>query len=64
MPTDVLNIPQDWMEITGVIVLDPVGWRSESRKWTDPVRLDEFLRLASSSTVSNIPRLIELTSGY
>jgi hypothetical protein len=50
------RMPAEWQAITGVIVVDPDGWRgSDALSWEEPITRADFLRRAGESTVRPAP---------
>lgn len=51
-----LKTPKEWQVVTGVVVMDPDGWRSkcgkhEPRDFNDPITQEEFEDRLSISTI-------------
>ena len=45
--------PSEWVDLTGVVILDPDGWdrQNMAASWTERITIDEFKVRASRSTI-------------
>ncbi|MFG3715831.1 hypothetical protein [Micromonospora sp. NPDC047730] len=50
-----LRTPDEWSEVTGLVVLDPDGWRADGRPWSAPLTRADFLKRAMRSTLAKAP---------
>jgi hypothetical protein len=49
--------PAEWQRATGVHIVSFEGWHQENKDPAERLALDEFLRLAASSTVADATKL-------
>lgn len=48
-----LKKPEQWCKETGIVILDPDGWRGkDDPAWDKEISLQDFLQRASVSTAS------------
>lgn len=48
--------PETWCERTGIIVMDPDGWRhAHAQDWNTPITREDFLQRAFMSTCQRFP---------
>lgn len=48
--SDDTKTPEEWCELLGVRILDPDGWRQDSKSLTDPITRQEFESRLVTST--------------
>lgn len=49
----VVRTPSEWEEVSGVVVLDPDGWRGKDEMpWSEPIEWSDFARRAAISTTN------------
>lgn len=54
--TGEVRTPEEWMWVTGILIMDPDGWRREGDPpWSQPITREEFIRRAGVSTVRGWP---------
>jgi len=48
--------PAEWERLECVVVLDPDGWRYDSKEWGDPIQFAEWERRMAASTILLVAR--------
>ena len=43
--------PIEWAEINNITIIDNDGWRTNNKKFEEPITLDEFSKLIVTSTI-------------
>lgn len=61
MKANIKLTPDQWCQLTEIVVMDPDGWdRSNYQKdWAKPLTFDEFLTKAHMSTTCGGPRMTD-----